>query len=120
MRLLSILKSKLHHARVTYANKDYVGSVQICSDLMERVGLLDGERVHVWAVDHPARIQTYAFRGPKGVIGINGGAALSFQEGDRVIIAAFAWTDEPVTPQMVLLDADNTVVRDLEPYQVHG
>ncbi len=113
MRLCKLLKSKLHHARVTYANPDYVGSIEIDRNLMDRVGLQDGELVHVWAVDHPARIETY-------VIGMNGGAARFFNPGDRLIIAAFAYTDEPIRPKIVLLDENNAVVRELVPFQVEG
>lgn len=120
MRLLQLLKSKLHHARVTYANPDYVGSIEVDRRLMERVGLLDGELVHVWAVDGTSRIETYVFAGPPGVIGLNGGAAHFFQTGDRVIIAAFALADEPIQPKMVLLDECNEVVREMTPYSVVG
>lgn len=120
MRLSQYLKAKLHHARVTYANPDYVGSIEVCRDLMERVGLQDGELVHVWAVDHQSRIQTYAFAGPRGTIGLNGGAAHFFGEGDRVIIAAFDLADEPILPKMVLLDDENRVVRDMTPFSVVG
>ncbi len=120
MRLLQVLKSKLHHARVTYANPEYVGSIEIDAELMKRVGIVDGEMVQIWAVDRPSRIATYAFSGPKGVIGINGGAAHFFEPGDLVIICAFAWTDEPIRPQIVLLDESNAVVRDMEPFTVDG
>ena len=120
MRLNQLLKAKLHHARVTYANPDYVGSIEVDADLLKRVGIEDGELVHVWAVDHTSRIQTYAFSGPKGVIGLNGGAAHHFKAGDRVVIAAFTLTDEPVEPTVVLLDEDNRVVRDMSPYCVMG
>lgn len=120
MRLKQLLKAKLHHGKVTYANPDYVGSIEIGAELMKRVGLEDGELVHVWAVDHTARIQTYAFSGPEGVIGLNGGAAHQFKAGDRVVIAAFDLTDEPIEPVVVLLDEKNQVVRDMSPYCVAG
>lgn len=120
MRLSQLLKAKLHHARVTYANPDYVGSIEVCRDLMERVGLQDGELVHVWAVDHTARIQTYVFAGPRGVVGLNGGAAHFFKAGDRIIIAAFDLADEPILPKIVLLGEENEVVRDLTPFSVVG
>src|SRR3712207_5492867 len=107
MRLSQLLKAKLHHARVTYANPDYVGSIEIGQELMDAIGLLDGEQVHVWAVDHQARIVTYAFGGPRGVIGLNGGAAHFFKPGDRVVIAAFDLADEPIVPRMVHLGEDN-------------
>lgn len=120
MRLSQLLKAKLHHARVSYANPDYVGSIEICADLMERVGLKDGELVHVWGVDHTSRITTYCFAGPRGVIGLNGGAAHFFRSGDKVIIAAFDLSDEPIIPKIVLLGEENEVVRDMTPFCVVG
>jgi aspartate 1-decarboxylase len=120
MQLKSLLKSKLHHGRVTYANPDYIGSIEIDADLMSAVGIQDGELVHIWAVDHKSRIQTYAFGGPKGVIGLNGGAALYFEKGDRIIIAAFTLSDEVITPKVVLLDESNAILRDLTPFSVIG
>jgi aspartate 1-decarboxylase len=120
MLLKQLLKSKIHQARVTYANPEYVGSIEVDGDLLRRVGIEDGELVHVWAVDHTSRIQTYAFSGPRGVVGLNGGAAHSFKPGDRVVIAAFALTDERIEPKMVILDEENRVVRDLEPFTVLG
>jgi aspartate 1-decarboxylase len=120
MRLSQLLKAKLHHARVSYANPDYVGSIEIDGRLMERVGIQDGELVHVWGVDSMSRIQTYAFAGPPGVVGINGGAAHFFKAGEKVIIAAFDLSDEPIVPKVVLLDEDNRVIRDMTPFCVVG
>ncbi|MBC8066593.1 MAG: aspartate 1-decarboxylase [Chlorobia bacterium] len=120
MRLLQLLKSKLHHARVTYANPDYVGSIEIDGDLMKYVGIQDGEMVQIWAVDHTSRLNTYAFAGPKGVVGLNGGAARFFNAGDRLIICAFTWTDEEVVPKIVLLGENNEIVRDMTPYSTVG
>lgn len=120
MRLLQLLKAKIHHARVTYANPDYVGSIEIDQDLMDRVGIQNGEMVQIWAVDHPARLNTYAFAGPKGVIGMNGGAARFFNPGDRVIISAYTWTDEDVTPKIILVDDNNAFVREIRPFHVQG
>ena len=105
---------------MTYANPEYVGSIEIDRELMERVGIADGELVHVWAVDRDARLITYAFGGPTGAIGLNGGAAHSFMVGEKVIIAAFDLADEPVIPKMVLLDEENRIVRDMTPFSVVG
>jgi aspartate 1-decarboxylase len=120
MRLKQLLQSKLHHARVSYANPDYVGSIEVDADLMRAVGMEDGELVHVWAVDHTSRIETYVFGGPKGVVGINGGAAHFFKPGDGIVIASFALTDEPIVPKIVLLDEENRIERDLTPFCVLG
>lgn len=120
MRLSQLLKAKLHHARVSYANPDYVGSIEIDAKLMERVGIMEGEMVHIWAVDHTSRIETYAFAGPPGVIGLNGGAAHFFKTGDKIIIAAFDLSDEPIVPKIVLLNENNEVIRDMTPFSVVG
>ncbi len=120
MRFSQLLKAKLHHAHVTYANPDYVGSIEVDRRLMEQVGLMDGELVHVWGVDHTSRIITYVFAGPLGTIGLNGGAARFFSPGDRVIIAAFDLSDEPIIPKIVLLNEKNEVVRDMTPFSVMG
>ena len=120
MRLSQLLKAKLHHARVTYANPEYVGSIELGSELMEAVGLLDGELVHIWSVDGESRIQTYCFAGPKGAVGLNGGAAHFFRPGERIIIAAFDLADEPIVPKVVLLDDDNRIIRDMTPFSIVG
>jgi aspartate 1-decarboxylase len=120
MRLSQLLHAKLHHARITYSNPDYVGSIEIGRELMDHVGLRDGELVHVWAVDRHARVITYAFGGPAGVVGMNGGAAHAFNVGERVIVAAFDLSDEPVIPKVVLLDEENRIVRDMTPFSVSG
>lgn len=120
MRLSQLLKAKLHHARITYANPDYVGSIEIDGALMERIGIQNGEMVHIWAVEGTSRITTYAFAGPPGVIGMNGGAAHFFTAGEKVIIAAFDYSDEPIVPILLLLDDNNHVVRELKPFSVTG
>ncbi len=116
MRLRQLLKAKLHHARVTYANPEYVGSIEIGHELMDALGLFDGELVHVWAVDSTSRITTYAFRGPAGAIGLNGGAAHFFSPGDRVVIAAFDLADEAIEPKVFLLNEKNQIIRQMDPF----
>lgn len=110
------LKCKIHHAIVTYANPDYVGSIQIGKDLMTMLNLSNGELVHVWAVDHKSRIMTYVFEGEPGVIGLNGGAAHYFNPGDRIIVAAFVMTDEKINSKSILVNELNQFICDLEPF----
>lgn len=109
MRLLTVLKSKIHRATVTEANVDYVGSITIDRDLIERVDLVPGELVHVWNVDNGQRFETYVMVGKRGsgIICVNGAAARRVEVGHKLIIAAFALTDEPLTPKMILVDAEN-------------
>ncbi|HEY0866918.1 MAG TPA: aspartate 1-decarboxylase, partial [Fimbriimonas sp.] len=70
--------------------------------------------------DHTSRIETYCFAGPPGVVGLNGGAAHFFQPGDRLVIAAFDLTDEPIVPKIALLGENNEIVRDMTPFSVLG
>src|ERR1700722_14990535 len=115
MKLMTILKSKIHRATVTEADLNYVGSITIDSDLIERSGLIPGELVHVWNVDNGARFETYVLVGEplKGEIILNGAAAHKVQIGHRVIITSFWLTDEPVTSKAILVDEQNRYVRDL-------
>lgn len=88
----SILKSKIHCALVTEANLHYMGSITIDEALMEAVGLLPNEHVHVVNNMNGERIETYVIRGERGsgCICLNGAAARKFQVGDEVIIMAYA------------------------------
>lgn len=89
---LSILKSKIHCARVTEANLHYMGSITIDQALMDAADLLPGEHVHVVDNMNGERIETYVIPGERGsgCICLNGAAARKFQVGDEVIIMAFA------------------------------
>ena len=109
MILRSFCKSKIHRAVVTKADVDYVGSIGIDTDLLERTDIRPGEQVAVWNVTNGNRIETYAIAEPRGSrsIIINGAAAHLFAPGDVVIIAAFCLTDEDIEPRMILVDAEN-------------
>ena len=93
--LLSILKSKIHCARVTEANLHYMGSITIDEALMQASGLVAGEHVHVVNNCNGARIETYVITGPahSGCICLNGAASRKVQVGDTVIIIAYALMD---------------------------
>ena len=112
MQLRAICKSKIHHARVTEANVQYIGSIAVDTELLERVDILPGEKVCVWNVTNGERIETYALPAPAGGgdIIVNGAAARRFQPGDTVIIVAFVLTDEEITPRMILTDERNRFV----------
>ncbi|HZO91440.1 MAG TPA: aspartate 1-decarboxylase [Chthonomonadaceae bacterium] len=115
MRLLTLLKSKIHRATVTQADVNYIGSITIDRDLSERVGLLPGELVHVWDIDNGERFETYVIEGEpgSGEIIVNGAAAHRVRVGHKIIIAAFCLTDEPIEPKMILVDENNRYLRDL-------
>lgn len=112
MQLRSICKSKIHHAIVTEANLEYIGSIGIDRDLMERANVIPGEKVSIWNVNNGERIETYALPAPAGSgdIIINGAAARRFREQDKIIIVAFVLTDEPISPSMILVNRNNQFV----------
>jgi aspartate 1-decarboxylase len=112
MQLRSICKSKIHHATVTEANVQYIGSIAVDSSLLEQVDIIPGEKVCVWNVNNGERIETYALPAPagSGSIIVNGAAARRFQPGDIVIIVAFVLTDEVINPKMILVNGRNQFV----------
>lgn len=109
------MRSKIHKATVTEANLDYVGSITIDEELIERVGLWPGERVLVVSNTSGARLETYVIRGERGsgTIAMNGAAAHLIKAGDEIIIIGFELTGEPITPRQILVDEHNRFVRDL-------
>ncbi len=92
---IQILKSKIHRARITQAELNYVGSITIDPELMEVANLIEGEKVHVLNVNNGERLETYVITGKRGSgeICINGPAARKMYVGDLVIIVSFAVMD---------------------------
>ncbi len=93
--MIEVLKSKLHCARVTEANLNYVGSITIDEDLMDAVGLIAGEKVQVVDNNNGSRLETYVIKGERGsgCICLNGAAARLVQPDDIVIIMSYAMMD---------------------------
>jgi aspartate 1-decarboxylase len=111
----SLLRSKIHNATVSEANLNYIGSITIDPDLIERVGLWAGEKVLVVSNTTGARIETYVIAGERGsgYIAMNGAAAHSIKAGEQIIIMGFELTDEPISPKIILVDEQNHFVRYL-------
>ena len=115
MKLRTICKSKIHHATVTGADLQYIGSIGIDVSLMRRADIVAGEQVAVWNVNTGQRIETYAIELADGCreVVVNGAAARHFSVGDRIIIVAFCQADEAVTPRMIAVDGHNVYTTDL-------
>jgi aspartate 1-decarboxylase len=115
--LRTFMKGKIHRARVTQADLDYVGSIMIDADLMRAAGYLPYEKVEIYNITNGHRLATYVITGPagSGVIGINGAAARLVGVGDLVIIASYVELEnhEIADHQVatVLVDEQNQVVR---------
>ncbi len=109
------MRSKIHKATVTEANVDYVGSLTVDEDLMERAGLQPNEKVLVVSNTSGARLETYVIKGERGsgVICMNGAAAHLIKKGEEVIIIGFELSPSPVNPEVILVDKQNRFVRYL-------
>ncbi len=104
-----ILRSKIHNATVTEAKLNYIGSITIDRDLIERAGFWVGEKVLVVSNTSGARLETYIIGGARGsgYIAMNGAAAHLIKAGEQIIIMGFELTDEPISPKVILVDAQN-------------
>ena len=123
---LTLLKAKLHQARVTHAELEYEGSCAIDADLLKEAGIHEYEQIQIYNLNNGERFTTYAIRAQAGsrIISINGAAAHKANPGDRVIICAYAELAQHEVanfkPKLVYLDADNRITRtsDQIPVQV--
>ena len=112
----TLLKAKLHHLRVTQADKEYEGSLTIDEDLMDAVGILNYEKLLVANLDNGKRFETYAIKGPRGsgVACLNGAAAYKGTIGDRLIVMVWCQLDDSERPhhqpKIVRLDEKNRIV----------
>ncbi len=109
------MRSKIHKATVVQADVNYIGSITIDEDLMDRVGLWEHEKVLVVSNTSGARLETYVIPGERGsgVINMNGAAAHLIKAGEEIIIIAFELTDRPIQATQILVDENNRYVRDL-------
>jgi aspartate 1-decarboxylase len=111
----TMLRSKIHRARVTETNVSYEGSITIDSQLLEAADILPYERVEVLNVNNGARFSTYTIEGKRGSgeICINGAAARLAAKDDIVIILSYeSVTNEEVgkvKPIMVYVNSDNEI-----------
>lgn len=123
--LLTMLKGKIHRATVTQAELNYVGSITIDEELLEASGILEYEAVQVVNVANGNRFMTYTIAGERGsgIICLNGAAARQAQNGDKVIIMAYAqMTPEEASamqPRVVLVD-DSNHIQQISCYEKHG
>lgn len=114
---VTMLKGKLHMARVTQAELWYDGSCAIASDLVRLAGLREFEQIDIYNVDNGERFTTYVIlaESGSGTISMNGAAARKVQVGDRVIIAAYGQFSEAEAekfkPKLVYLGDHNQVAR---------
>ncbi|MCD7033395.1 aspartate 1-decarboxylase [Metabacillus sp. GX 13764] len=116
----TMMNAKLHRARVTEANLNYVGSITIDEDLIDAVGMAPNEKVQIVNNNNGARLETYIIPGPRGtgVVCLNGAAARLVQEGDVVIIVSYVMVAEEKVkdhePKVAILNEKNEIVQMIE------
>lgn len=112
----TMLKGKIHRARVTCANLSYEGSIAIDKELLEAADILPYEMVHVLNVNNGQRFTTYAIEGEagSGVISVNGAAARMVARDDIVIILTYCSVGNEeakhMHPSLVYVNAKNEIV----------
>jgi aspartate 1-decarboxylase len=121
-----MLKSKIHRATITEANLDYIGSLTVDVDLLERADILPYEQVHVVNVTNGERLVTYAIEGARGsgTICLNGAAAHKGKAGDIVIVITYAeYSDEDahvLEPTVVFVNEKNRALETIHPDADHS
>ncbi len=122
MMLRMMLNSKIHRATVTEADLNYVGSITIDQNILDEVGMLANEKVHVVNNNNGARFETYIIAGERGsgVICVNGAAARLVQRGDIVIILTYGYVMDEQAPNhkpTVAIMGENNEIREIINYE---
>ncbi len=115
--IIDVLKSKIHRAKVTQAELNYVGSITIDEDLMDAANIIANEKVQIVNNNNGERFETYVIKGERdsGQICLNGATARLAQVGDILIIMSFAHMDmeeaRKYQPILVFPDDDNKLLK---------
>jgi len=110
------MHAKLHGARVTQHDLDYVGSITLDRDLIDAVGLMPLERVQIVNKNNGARFETYVIvaAAGSGEVCVNGAAARLVAKGDELLIIAYGQFNEDEAarhkPKVAFLSPDNRVI----------
>lgn len=106
----TMVKAKLHDARVTMCDLDYEGSIAIDSEILRAADIWPYELVQVTNYANGVLWRTYAIAAApgSGTLGLNGPPARLFRPGDRVTVLGFAHLDDveahSLRPRVVFFD----------------
>ena len=112
---LTVLKAKLHQARITHSELHYEGSCAIDGSILDKAGIHEYEQIQIYNINNGERFTTYAIRAENGsrIISANGAAAHKAAPGDRVIICSYCSLDaEEISsfkPTLLYLDENNNI-----------
>jgi len=115
MSMRFVLRSKIHKATVTEADINYLGSITIDEELIEKAGFWIGEKVLVVSNTSGVRLETYVIAGKRnsGIICMNGASALLIKKGEEIIVMGFELIDKSIKPINILVDKTNSFVKFL-------
>lgn len=112
----TLMKAKIHRARVTEADLNYVGSITIDEDIMEAVDIVANEKVQIVNNNNGARFETYVIPGERGsgMFCVNGAAARLVQKEDVIIVISYALVSEEkigaFEPKVAIMNEKNEIV----------
>jgi aspartate 1-decarboxylase len=113
--LIEVLKSKIHRAKVTGADLNYVGSITLDPKLMKKANIYQWEKVLIANISTGERFETYVIEGKEnsGDVILNGAAARKVHKDDLIIIMSFCQLEkkelEKFTPTILQLNGNNIV-----------
>jgi aspartate 1-decarboxylase len=109
--------AKIHRVTVTQADLNYVGSITVDEELLEKSGIRPFQMVNVNNVSNGVFWQTYVIAGKRGGgdVCLNGPPARHFQPGDKAIIVAEAYIEpselKDLNPIVVFVDDKNRITK---------
>jgi len=115
--LFEFLHSKIHRATITDSNLNYVGSITIDEEFLEKANIREWEKVEILDINNGERFQTYALKGERGskCFCVNGAAARKVQTGDKIIVVTYAQITEDelkdYKPTIVQVGEDNEIIK---------
>jgi aspartate 1-decarboxylase len=122
---ITLMKSKIHRAKVTEANLDYIGSITIDEDLMDAADIMKNEKVQIVNNNNGQRFETYVIPGERksGMICLNGAAARLVHPDDIIIIISYGIFDRKeaaeFTPKIIFVD-ENNGIKEVKEEEKHG
>ena len=112
----TFMNSKIHRARVTESNLNYVGSITIDANILDAVDILPNEKVAIVNNNNGARFETYVIAGEhgSGKMCLNGAASRLVEVGDVIIIMTYAQLNEDEmvnhSPKVAVLNENNEII----------
>ena len=105
MILKEVLRAKIQRVKITRTELHYKGSVGLDADIINKVGISEGDKVQVLNYDNGERLETYVIEeeaGSRAVI-LYGPAARKGEVGQDVCIIAYALvtSDERLEPKIL-------------------